>query len=123
MDDPNKPRRSFVDFVKAHNVDDMTSVLKQVPCAREGLLYGISAGTGAGILGFLKRGRLISAGNWGFVTFAVVAVLAKQLCHFQRMHQHARNRMMLEAQSKPEPTVVDGFEPASSEHEPCAGES
>ncbi|KAJ2772737.1 hypothetical protein IWQ57_001637 [Coemansia nantahalensis] len=97
----------------AHDFGDMMGVLNTEPCAREGLLYGLGAGIGAGVLGFFKRGRVLSAGNWGVAGFLVVAVAAKQLCHFQRAHEHAKLQTIIEegmSKHKAAPAVA-GFEP------------
>ncbi|KAJ2779577.1 hypothetical protein H4R18_003933 [Coemansia javaensis] len=107
---PERPRRTLADVAKAHRLDGLTSVVNTEPCAREGLLYGIGTGIGAGVLGFFKRGSVLSAGNWGVAAFVAVAIAAKQLCHFHRAHQHAKNRTLLELQSARTPKV-EGWTP------------
>ncbi|KAJ1834014.1 hypothetical protein IWW55_007108 [Coemansia sp. RSA 2706] len=92
---PQKPPASLADVVAAHNTRDMASLLEWEPCARDGLLYGVGAGTAAAFLGLFKRGSLISAGNWGFATFAVVGIAGKHLCHYQKAHRRARIRTLL----------------------------
>ncbi|KAJ1859628.1 hypothetical protein H4R99_006358 [Coemansia sp. RSA 1722] len=98
--------------MSAHRWDDLTNVLHEEPCAREGLLYGIGTGLGVGLLRFIRTGRGINAGNWAVGTFAAVAVAAKHLCHYQQMHQRAKTRTLLEMQSKVS-ARVKGFKPES----------
>ncbi|KAJ2388795.1 hypothetical protein GGI05_003682, partial [Coemansia sp. RSA 2603] len=93
----------------AHDWNDFKNVLKEEPCAREGLLYGIGSGVGVGFLHFVRNGRPLSAGNWAIGTFAVVAIAAKKLCHYQRAHQRSKALTLLEMQSKLS-TRVQGFE-------------
>ncbi|KAJ1808868.1 hypothetical protein LPJ56_004559, partial [Coemansia sp. RSA 2599] len=95
----------------AHRWGDLTNVLHEEPCAREGLLYGIGTGLGVGLLRFIRTGRGINAGNWAVGSFAVVAIVAKKLCHYQQKHQRAKTRTLLEMQSKVS-ARVKGFEPA-----------
>ncbi|KAI8325654.1 hypothetical protein GQ54DRAFT_301670 [Martensiomyces pterosporus] len=71
------------------------------------------AGVGVAILRFFKRGSVMSAGNWGVLTFAGVAVVAKKLCHFQQAHQRAKVRTLLDMQSTVNQPKVKGFEPDS----------
>ncbi|KAJ2851512.1 hypothetical protein IWW36_000996 [Coemansia brasiliensis] len=106
--DSKKPPASLTDIVSAHRFQDMTSLLEWEPCAREGLLYGVASGTCAAFLGLFKRGSLISAGNWGVVTFAVIGVAGKQLCDYQRAYRRARTRTML---GMDKPAKVANFTP------------
>ncbi|KAJ2226261.1 hypothetical protein IWW45_007537 [Coemansia sp. RSA 485] len=110
--DEQKPHKTISDVAKAHRWDDLTNVLHEEPCAREGLLYGIGTGLGVGLLRFIRTGRGINAGNWAVGTFAAVAVAAKHLCHYQQMHQRAKTRTLLEMQSKVS-ARVKGFKPES----------
>ncbi|KAJ2744193.1 hypothetical protein GGI20_003154 [Coemansia sp. BCRC 34301] len=87
----------------------MRNVLKTEPCAREGLLYGMGVGTAVAVLRIFKGRSMVSAGNWGFVAFGVVAVVAKQLCHFQYAHQSAKLNTLFETRSK-QALKVRGFE-------------
>ncbi|KAJ1647727.1 hypothetical protein J3B02_003786 [Coemansia erecta] len=116
--DEQKPHRTISDVAKvafmAHRWDDLANVLHEEPCAREGLLYGIGTGVGVGVLRFIRTGRGINAGNWAVGTFAVVAIVAKKLCHYQQMHQRAKTRTLLEMQSKVS-ARVKGFEPGSTD--------
>ncbi|KAJ2613343.1 hypothetical protein H4S08_002276 [Coemansia sp. RSA 1365] len=92
---------------------DLKSVVRSEPCAREGLLYGLGSGAAAAMLGLFKRGSLLSAGNWGVTAFAVVAVAAKQLCHFQHAHERAIARTLLDKHNNSTGFNVDGFRPAA----------
>ncbi|KAJ1960820.1 hypothetical protein GGI12_003595 [Dipsacomyces acuminosporus] len=107
--DGSRQHKSFADV--AHSWDDLKSVAHNEPCAREGFLYGIVSGVGVAVLRFFKRGNVMSAGNWGVLTFAGVAVVAKKLCHFQQAHQRAKVHTLLEMQSKVQQPIIKGFEP------------
>ncbi|KAJ2822249.1 hypothetical protein IWW50_004292 [Coemansia erecta] len=115
-----KPPFSFSDFVAAHRFEDLTRILEHEPCAREGLLYGIGAGTGAAFLGLLKRGSLVSAGNWGFLTFGVMAIASKQLCHYQQSRRRARNRTLLGIALDADSNNVENFKPSATTQKPNA---
>ncbi|KAJ2633197.1 hypothetical protein H4R22_000698 [Coemansia sp. RSA 1290] len=106
--DSKKPPSSLSDVVSAHRFQDMTSLLEWEPCARDGLLYGVGAGTCAAFLGLFKRGSLISAGNWGVLTFGIVGIAAKHLCDYQRAYRRARIRTML---GMDRPAKVANFTP------------
>ncbi|KAJ2145154.1 hypothetical protein IW136_001082 [Coemansia sp. RSA 678] len=105
----------------AHRFEDMLTILEHEPCAREGLLYGVGAGGAAAFLGLFKRGSLITAGNWGFLTFGVVAIASKQVCHYYQAQRRARNRLRLGIRPdgslinvknfKPDSTNVQNFKP------------
>ncbi|KAJ2786881.1 hypothetical protein GGI15_001150 [Coemansia interrupta] len=103
------PHKTLSDVAKAHRWDDFKNVLKEEPCAREGLIYGIASGIGVGLLHFVRNGRPVGAGNWAVGTFAAVAICAKKLCHYQQAHQRSKARTLLEMQSKLS-TRVKGFE-------------
>ncbi|KAJ2491812.1 hypothetical protein IWW37_002011 [Coemansia sp. RSA 2050] len=103
--EPQKPHTTLSDVVKAHSFKDLRSVLDTEPCAREGLLYGIGVGTTVAVLRVFKGRSFGSAGNWGILSFALVAVIAKKLCHFQYAHQSAKLNTLLEMQSKNSPNV------------------
>ncbi|KAJ2797951.1 hypothetical protein H4R20_004997 [Coemansia guatemalensis] len=111
--DPQKAPTTLTDIAKAHSFGDLRNVVRNEPCAREGLLYGLGSAAAAAMLGLFKRGSLLSAGNWGVATFAVIAVAAKQLCHFQRAHEHAMARTLLDKHDGSGSPNVDGFRPAA----------
>ncbi|KAJ1941252.1 hypothetical protein FBU59_003552 [Linderina macrospora] len=90
----------------------MKNVARTEPCAREGFLYGIGTGFGVAVLRFFQRGKIFSAGNWGVATFAAVAILSKQLCHFQHAHQRAKIHTLMEMQTKTVQHKIEGFEAA-----------
>ncbi|KAJ1665455.1 hypothetical protein EV178_003242 [Coemansia sp. RSA 1646] len=102
-------------------MDDLSTKLRKEPCAREGYLYGMSIGVGVAVLRFVKKGSLLSAGNWGVVAFAVGSVVSKKLCCFQRAHYHAKVNTLLEKHLSPTSRGhVDGFEDSQ---QPIAGDS
>ncbi|KAJ2721579.1 hypothetical protein GGI07_003870 [Coemansia sp. Benny D115] len=114
--------RTFSDVAKAHRWDDFTNVLHSEPCAREGLLYGIGVGFCVGVVRFTQRGRPLSAGNWAVGAFALTAIVAKRLCHYEHSHQRAKNQTLLEAQTRIAESRIKGFDPQtpspSSSHAP-----
>ncbi|KAJ2505549.1 hypothetical protein GGI11_006968, partial [Coemansia sp. RSA 2049] len=94
----------------AHRFDDLKTALRREPCALEGYLYGMGIGGGVAIMRLVKKGRLLSAGNWGVVAFAIGAVVSKSLCSFQRAHYHAKLNTLLEKGLGSQPARrVDGF--------------
>ncbi|KAJ2688101.1 hypothetical protein IWW39_002444 [Coemansia spiralis] len=108
-DEPQKPHTTLSDIAKAHSFKDLRNVLSTEPCAREGLLYGIGVGATVAVLRVFKGRSFVNAGNWGFLSFALVAVAAKKLCHFQYAHQSAKLNTLFEMQSKNSPNVK-GFQ-------------
>ncbi|KAJ1919316.1 hypothetical protein H4219_002078 [Mycoemilia scoparia] len=85
----NKQRPTFSESFRNQSIDGFKNVAK-LPCAREGLMYGIGTGFVAGVLRFIQKGNVMSAGNWAVGTFVAVAIIGKEACHFQRRHQHAK---------------------------------
>ncbi|KAJ1796067.1 hypothetical protein LPJ59_003973 [Coemansia sp. RSA 2399] len=106
---PQPPQSAFWGFIQAHKIDRFRDGLARTPCAREGLLYGTGIGAGVTIIRFVKKGSLLSAGNWGVVSFAIGAIVSKVLCGFQRAHYHAKMNTLLEKSLSLPPQRIEGF--------------
>ncbi|PHH62882.1 hypothetical protein CDD81_6600 [Ophiocordyceps australis] len=74
------------DFTNIHNT----------PCARNGLLIGISSGFIAGSLCFITRGKLVSATNWAVGVFIGGSVVSFEYCQYQRYAERTRMKRAVE---------------------------
>ncbi|KAI3331028.1 hypothetical protein F4824DRAFT_504439 [Ustulina deusta] len=77
---------SSADFFKIH----------QIPCAREGLMTGIVAGTAVGMGRSFTGARAPKAANWAFGGFLLGSVIQWEYCQVQRRKERAAMARVVE---------------------------
>lgn len=89
---PSQSTRGWRDYLEATKrispADDLTN-MANVPCTRNSLLAGIASGVGVGFIRSMNT-KMIYAGNWAVVTFALVSITSWNIC---------RNRIIKERQT------------------------
>ncbi|RKO92476.1 hypothetical protein BDK51DRAFT_12167, partial [Blyttiomyces helicus] len=56
----------------------------RLPCTLQSTLQGVAGGTIVGAVRYFATGRYVSAGNWGFSSFAGIAMISWEFCRYQR---------------------------------------
>lgn len=62
-------------------VDDLKN-MGNLPCTRNSLLAGIASGLGVGFIRSMNT-KMIYAGNWAVITFALVSITSWNICRSQ----------------------------------------
>jgi len=70
---------------KISPVDDLKN-MGNIPCTRNSLLAGIASGLGVGFIRSMNT-KMIYAGNWAVVTFALVSITSWNICRSQIMKE------------------------------------
>ncbi|PVV00042.1 hypothetical protein BB559_000177 [Furculomyces boomerangus] len=86
---------NIVEAIKTQSWNDFKSSPK-LPCSREGLMYGIGLGLSTGLLRFVQKGKIRSAGNWAVGGFVGFSIVAREGCLFLKRHQHMKVRDVFE---------------------------
>ncbi|KAJ1983543.1 hypothetical protein H4R33_004709 [Dimargaris cristalligena] len=79
--------------------DDFNRV-HEMPCFRDGFLYGMTGGAVLGALRFLQRGNVMSACNWAVGGTCALALISHEVCLYQRRAQLERINIALRSSFK-----------------------
>ncbi|KAI0471420.1 hypothetical protein F4859DRAFT_515636 [Xylaria cf. heliscus] len=90
---PSRP--TFKDGVQSIKSEDFLK-LHQIPCAREGLLTGIGAGTVIGAGRYLVGANTPKAANWAFGGFVLGSLIQWEYCQAQRRKERAAMARVVE---------------------------
>ncbi|KAI1822569.1 hypothetical protein F4861DRAFT_540846 [Xylaria intraflava] len=86
---PQKPKRpTFTDGVQSIKSDDFFRV-HQMPCARDGFMTGIGAGTVVGAVRYIAGARVPKAANWACGAFLLGSIIQYEYCQAQRRKELA----------------------------------
>ncbi|KAG5951562.1 hypothetical protein E4U53_002816 [Claviceps sorghi] len=88
-------RPTISDAVGMIKPDDFTNV-HNTPCARQGFIAGIAAGTGVGGLKFVLRGNAVKAANWAVGTFILGSMVSYEYCQYLRRAERIQMKRHIE---------------------------
>ncbi|KAI0409200.1 hypothetical protein F4802DRAFT_239949 [Xylaria palmicola] len=92
---PGPPRLTFRDGVDSIKSGDFFNIHK-LPCAREGFMTGMGAGTVVGIGRYLTGAKAPKAANWAFGAFMLGSVVQWEYCQAQRRKERAAMARVVE---------------------------
>ncbi|KAH7322815.1 hypothetical protein B0I35DRAFT_510077 [Stachybotrys elegans] len=75
--------------------EDFVNIGK-VPCAKGGLMTGIGAGFGAGLLRAVAGGTFLKSGHWAVGTFVVTGTAAYEYCLYSKRQERLQLKRAIE---------------------------
>ncbi|KAI1108160.1 hypothetical protein F5Y14DRAFT_108225 [Nemania sp. NC0429] len=88
-------RPTFKDGVQSIKSDDWTKI-HHIPCAREGFMTGIGAGTVVGAGRYFVGAKVPKAANWACGAFVLGSVVQWEYCQAQRRKERAAMARVVE---------------------------
>ncbi|KAI1249607.1 hypothetical protein MGN70_009220 [Eutypa lata] len=88
-------RPTLKEGIGSIKADDFLSVHK-IPCARQGFLTGIGAGSVVGMGRYIFGARIPKAANWAFGTFLLGSIIQFEVCQAQRYQEKAAMARVVE---------------------------
>ncbi|KAI1817030.1 hypothetical protein GGS20DRAFT_120732 [Poronia punctata] len=82
------PRPTFKEAFESISSEDFFKI-HQIPCAREGLMTGIGAGTAFGMGRYIVGANAPKAANWAFGAFMLGSIIQWEYCQAQRRKERA----------------------------------
>ncbi|KAI1186777.1 hypothetical protein F5B17DRAFT_347908 [Nemania serpens] len=92
-------RPTFKDGVQSIKSDDWTKI-HQIPCAREGFMTGIGAGTAVGMGRYVVGAKVPKAANWACGAFILGSVVQWEYCQAQRRKERAAMARVVEVMDR-----------------------
>ncbi|KAI0104620.1 hypothetical protein GGR51DRAFT_223375 [Nemania sp. FL0031] len=93
---PLRPSRpTLKEGVQSIKSDDFFNIHK-IPCAREGFMTGIGAGTVVGMGRYVVGARAPTAANWAFGAFLLGSIIQWEYCQAQRRNERAAMARVVE---------------------------
>ncbi|KAI1129803.1 hypothetical protein F5Y10DRAFT_145676 [Nemania abortiva] len=97
---PARPSRpTFKEGVQSIKSDDFLKI-HHIPCAREGFMTGIGAGTVVGMGRYFVGARAPKAANWAFGAFLLGSVIQWEYCQAQRRKERAAMARVVEVMDR-----------------------
>ncbi|KHN97174.1 Cytochrome oxidase biogenesis protein, Cox20 subunit [Metarhizium album ARSEF 1941] len=95
----NSARPTISGAVSMIKTEDFTNV-HNTPCARQGFLTGIAAGTGIGGLRFVLSGNAVKAANWAVGMFILGSTASYEYCQYLRRAERIQMKRHIEVVSE-----------------------
>ncbi|KAJ8112873.1 hypothetical protein ONZ43_g5287 [Nemania bipapillata] len=109
-------RPTFKEGIDSIKSDDFFSVHK-IPCAREGFMTGIGAGTVVGMGRYFVGARAPKAANWAFGAFILGSIIQWEYCQAQRRKERAAMLRVVEVMDRKQAEKAQAAEAARLKRE------
>ncbi|KAI0427471.1 hypothetical protein F5Y09DRAFT_29785 [Xylaria sp. FL1042] len=111
-----QPRPTIKEGFESIKSDDFLKI-HHIPCAREGLMTGIGAGTVVGAGRYFTGARAPKAANWAFGAFLLGSIVQWEYCQAQRRKERAAMARVVEVMDRKQAEKAQAAEAARLKRE------